>query len=430
MVSSREDEIYSIMFSSLKHPVRRKILRMLGSKPMTFMEMVDKLGVSTPHLGYHLENLGELVSKMEDGQYRLSSFGLATVNAMKDVEEVKEIEPKHRQAAKWKMVSVVLLAAILLLSGMAVLQYYSINQLSNSQLSLLAENQQLKNSGFGEPKAANFLQNVTRIDTTNYTISILSNTMQWRSDLGGVPEESIKYSFKSTSNNLDINFQFRNNHFTQFELHGIDMFASTPFFTRPQPNDVLQNAKAILARYAAFTGDAYLTNMSDLLSTVNTLNNTVVTQSKIKLQITVSQGTVGFLWSYSENGIDFQAKGLQMTFQDNVLTAMTDGYFLYNVGNTNLATSQEQAVNIVKNYMKTLTWTIGGEQISGFNVKDTPISVQLVPHLRGDSVLLFPYWYVEMNLDQTYSGGINVVAIGLFADTGQVADVQMLSSTT
>jgi len=58
-MASSEDEIYSIMFTSLKHPVRRKILRMLSNKPMTFMEMVENLGVSTSHLTYHLENLGE-----------------------------------------------------------------------------------------------------------------------------------------------------------------------------------------------------------------------------------------------------------------------------------------------------------------------------------------------------------------------------------
>ena len=103
MADSREEEIYSIMFSSLKHPVRRKILRMLGNKPMTFMEMVEELGVSTPHLTYHLESLGELVSKMDNGQYKLSAFGLATVSAMKGVEEVREIEPKRRlMTVKWK----------------------------------------------------------------------------------------------------------------------------------------------------------------------------------------------------------------------------------------------------------------------------------------------------------------------------------------
>ena len=105
-MASSEEEIYSTMFSSLKHPVRRKILRMLSDKPMTFMEMVDHLGVSSSHLTYHLESLGELISKMEDGRYRLSSFGVATVTAMKGVEESPVVEAKRglKLSFKWKAV--------------------------------------------------------------------------------------------------------------------------------------------------------------------------------------------------------------------------------------------------------------------------------------------------------------------------------------
>jgi hypothetical protein len=117
-----------------------------------------------------------------------------------------------------------------------------------------------------------------------------------------------------------------------------------------------------------------------------------------------------------------------MTFENHVLTAMTDGYFLFTVGNTNLSVSQDQAVKIAQNYVRTLTWTIDNKQVSGFNTLDQPVSVQLVPHPRNDSVALVPYWYVELRLDKVYSGGINEVTVGVFADTGQVADVQMLSS--
>jgi DNA-binding transcriptional ArsR family regulator len=428
MADSHEDEIYSIMFSSLKHPVRRKILRMLGNKPMTFMEMVEELGVSTPHLTYHLENLGELVSKMDDGKYKLSAFGLATVGAMKDVEEVHEIEPKRRLVTfKWKAAVVVLMVAVLLLSGMAALQYSSINQLSNSKQSLSAENQQLLSFGIGEDKVANFLQNLTQIDTTNYTISLLSDTMQWRTDFGGVAEEVIQYSLTSSRSNLNINFRFRSNHFSRYEL---DMIESSPIFVQIQPDAVLQNAKGILARYKAYSGDAYLTNMSNLLDAVNATENTSVTQGNMKLQITVSGGTVSFLWMYTQDGIDYQAKGLQMTFQNNVLTTMTDGYFLFTIGSTGLTTSRQQAIDIAKNYVTTLTWTIEGQQVSHFSVEDQPYSVQLVPHTRGNSVALIPYWYVEMSLTATYAGGINEVAIGIYADTGKVSDVQMLSAST
>lgn len=133
---------------------------------------------------------------------------------------------------------------------------------------------------------------------------------------------------------------------------------------------------------------------------------------------------------YTEAGIDYQAKGLQMTFENNVLTTMSDGYFLFTVGSTDLSTSQEKSVDIAKNYVKTLTWTIEGKQVSNFSVVDPPLSVQLVPHTRGNSVALVPYWYVEMSLNKIYAGGINEVAIGIYADTGQVSDVQILSGST
>jgi DNA-binding transcriptional ArsR family regulator len=428
MAGSHEDEIYSTMFTSLKHPVRRKILRMLGSKPMTFTEMVEELGVSSPHLTYHLENLGELVSKMENGQYKLSTFGLASVTAMQGVEEVREIEPRRRLVtSRWKAVSILMMIAVLLLSVLVALQYSSINQLSSSQQSLFLENQQLLSYGMGTDKVANFLQNVTHLAINNYTISLLGNTLQWRTDFGGVAEEVIQYSLTSSRSNLNVDFRFRNSHFSRYEL---DMIESSPIFAQTQPNDVLQNAKNILSRYKMFSGDAYLTNMSDLLATVSKISNTAITQGNVKLQITVSGSTVVFFWMFTEDEVDFQAKGLQMIFQNNVLTTMTDGYFLFTVGTTKLSVSRDQAVNIAKDYVKTLTWTIDGQQVSNFNVKDQPFSVQLVPHNRGDSVALIPYWYVQLSLTKIYAGGINEVAIGIYADTGEVSDVQMLSASS
>jgi len=53
-----KEEIYSTMFSSLKHPARRKILRILADKPLTFSEMLDLLGISSSNLTYHLEAWG------------------------------------------------------------------------------------------------------------------------------------------------------------------------------------------------------------------------------------------------------------------------------------------------------------------------------------------------------------------------------------
>jgi DNA-binding transcriptional ArsR family regulator len=428
-MAASEEEIYSIMFTSLKHPVRRKILRMLANKPMTFMEMVENLGVSTSHLTYHLESLGELVSKLDGGTYKLSTFGLATVSAMNGVEEAPQIERKRRWKLefKWKVAVAALLVAVILLSSVFAIQSASLNQMSSSQQSLSAENQQLMSWGIGADKVSTFLQNMTQIDVKNYTLSSDSDTITYRTDFN-VAEEVIKYSLTSDTSNLDVQLRLRSNHFSRYEL---DLGESSPIFVQPQPTDVLQNANATLYRYQAYSGDAYLAPMINLLSTVTNASTQTVTQGNMALQITNSGSTIVFYWMYYQDGIYFQSKGLQMKFQNNILTIMTDGYFLFTVDNTNLAVSQEQAVNIAKNYVKTMSYTIEGQQYSGFNVvPGDPLSTQLVPHTRGNSVVLIPYWYLEMKLTSTYPGGYNEVTVGIYADTGQVADIQVLSTST
>ena len=189
-MASSEDEIYSIMFSSLKHPVRRRIIRMLSIKPMTFMEIAEKLDISTSNLTYHLESLGDLVNKMESGQYKLSTFGLATVSAMRGVEEAPEIEPKRRVhlSLRWSAAFAVLMVAVLILASVSIIQYNSMNHISSKQTALAAENQQLLSWGIGTNRVDDFLQNVTQIDTNQYTVSLLSNTLQYNTELDAAEE--------------------------------------------------------------------------------------------------------------------------------------------------------------------------------------------------------------------------------------------------
>lgn len=427
MASTPEDEIYSIMFSSLKHPVRRKILRMLGSKPMNFMELVEELGISTPNLTYHLESLGELVTKMENGQYKLSAFGLATVSAMKGVEDVHGGEPKRRLSAlKERAVFGVMLIAIILLSSFSAIQYFQNEQLLEAQQVLAAENQQLLSWGLGTNKINSFLRNITHIDTRNYTINLLKNTVNWRTDFGGISEEESQYALTSSTSQLNVFFRYRNGHFSRYEL---TMIESSPIFTQNEPNNLILNAHGILSRYRQTSGDPYLTDMLNLLGKVNSSQSMTVTDGNMKLRIYVSGASAEMLWMYTENGIDYQTKGLQMTFQNNILITMTDNYFLYKVGSTEISVTRDEAVEIAENYVKTLTWTIDGKQVSNFKTISPPLSVQLVPHTRGNSLELIPYWYVELSFDQIYSGGINKVGIGIYADTGQVANVQLLSGT-
>jgi len=82
-----EEDLYNSIFTALKHPVRRRIMRMLDEGVSTYSEMLKALGVETGFLNYHLESLRGLISKDEDQRYCLSEFGEAAIRLMEGVEE-------------------------------------------------------------------------------------------------------------------------------------------------------------------------------------------------------------------------------------------------------------------------------------------------------------------------------------------------------
>jgi predicted transcriptional regulator len=86
-MSDFEEDTYSVIFSSLKHPVRRRILRMLTKGSCSFSELQEELRIESSYLTCHLESLRHLIIKNYDGRYTLSSFGEAAVSMMHDVEE-------------------------------------------------------------------------------------------------------------------------------------------------------------------------------------------------------------------------------------------------------------------------------------------------------------------------------------------------------
>jgi DNA-binding HxlR family transcriptional regulator len=109
-----EEDPYSQIFSSLKHPTRRLILRSLSQgQPKRFSELQAEVGVDSPTLSYHLEALRGLVEKQGD-LYRLTELGSASHNLMHRVEEPppqKLVTPKHdkiRLGIAWTMVLILL----------------------------------------------------------------------------------------------------------------------------------------------------------------------------------------------------------------------------------------------------------------------------------------------------------------------------------
>ncbi|MGD0645583.1 MAG: winged helix-turn-helix domain-containing protein [Candidatus Bathyarchaeia archaeon] len=435
-MSGSEEETYSTMFSSLRHPARRKILRMLSEKSMTFSEILEHLAIPSSHLTYHLENLSELVVKKEDGKYKLSSFGDAAVVMMKGAEEVPEVQRRSFSSLplRWKSLYAVFIIGIVILASLSYGQYASYNQLSKDYNTLGAslekvqsQNQQLLSMSNSNDQAMTIIKDIFQIDVTKYQVTLLSHTVEPETDLPGVVQEVLTYSLVNNASNINLVLTFRNGNFSLFQLSVIEgVPAFTPIYTQPQPTDFLTAAKNIITRYQTVDNASYLNEISQLLSAADA-NQQDQTLGNIKLETSINGANAQFVLLYTENNVDFAAKSMQIVFQNGILTSLSDDWPLYSIGNAQVNISQDQAIQIARNATKTYTFNAGGAQVSNFVVLQEPVSAVFFPHPRS-GFALYPYWYITLYLDKVYPGGVNSIAIGIWADTGNVANIQALSS--
>jgi DNA-binding transcriptional ArsR family regulator len=415
------------MFSSLKHPARRKILRMLSEKPMTFSQILEALGVSSSHLTYHLESLGELLSKQENGYYRLSTFGAASVDTMKIVEEAPAVRSKHGfpLSPKWRMLLAGLIIAVVLFASLSYVQYASLSQVSNERDLLESRYDQLLSWSAGTDDAITFLEDVVQIDLSEYHATLLSNTIEVREDLGGVVEEILSYSLTNSDSRITVDLRFRNRELSRYKM---SLFDGSVVYAQPQPFSILDVAKDVIQRYSFLKDLDYVEEMNSMLASVNEIESTEISEGNIKLQISVSGDTTQFLWMYTENGVDFSPKSLSFVFENQVLTELTDGYSLFTVGTTEVTvTTEEEAIQIARNAVNGYTWTADGTVVSDFTVLEKPVAAVFHPTLRQEGVALIPYWEVTLYLNKIYPGGINRLAVGIWADTGEVRRIRTQS---
>jgi hypothetical protein len=390
--------------------------------------MLELLGISSSNLTYHLDNLGELVSKDEKGVYRLSTFGHASVNTMKVVEDAPTTPRKKRSAAtrKWIIISSALLIGLVLFASLAVLEITTLNAALTDRDNYQSKYTQLLSWTSSTDDAIDFLQTVVQLDTTKYQASSGGpTTIDTRPDLGGIPEETMSYSLIGTdstgkASKLSVQFVFLNGEFFTYQLTILD---GSPIYAKPQSPFVLDAAKNIIDRmYTYEASRSYLANMSNLitLASMNAEKNLEIKEGNIKLNTTVSGEDADVIMEYTNNGVDFSRKCLDITIENGILTKLVDSWGLYSIGNANVAISSDRAVTIAKSALNDFTFAGNGVAVTTFQFNTQPASITFYPQTKGNSTL-YPQWTVVFYLDKVYANGVYQIAVSVWADTGEVA---------
>jgi hypothetical protein len=199
-----------------------------------------------------------------------------------------------------------------------------------------------------------------------------------------------------------------------------------PVYTQQQSTDVLQATRNLIQRYKAVVNDTYVDEAATLLMLTNNAN-TDQTLGNTKLKLSIYGANAKALLMYTENGTDFEAKSLNVNFQNHAVTEFRDDWFLFKVGSTQINISRDQAVLAAKAAAESFSWNVNGTKVTNVQIVDNPVSVVFYPKTRTEPLILIPYWLVTLYLDRTYPGGVNAIVVGVWADTGEVVNIQTLS---
>lgn len=181
---------------------------MLSKKPMSFSEMLEVLGVSSSFLTYHLENLGELVAKIDDNKYRLSSFGEAAIATMTKVEDIpttaskmsetKTTETKPKKVVGRSVAIALGIICILLIASLGgIMAYYTMtirnkeNELGSANNTISQLNTNITNLQNQNTNLQNQVNNFHIGNTENSTIWVNNKIVQTNENVSIQTSENV-----------------------------------------------------------------------------------------------------------------------------------------------------------------------------------------------------------------------------------------------
>jgi len=277
----------------------------------------------------------------------------------------------------------------------------------------------------GKEKTLNFLSNVAMLDLSKYNVTLRSDDVTYPEAYGGVPEERVRYILQTNDSYLDATCFFVNAIFSHCLL---SWRSGAPIYVQPQPSNLVDIAKVVLERYQAYVGSLRYQPLRAMLDSVSKAENTIVTLDNWKLDVIVNDRNTDFNWIYSSNGAERIL--LSINLQDGAIRTIGDSMGLFTVSDTELTVSSEEAISIAVNRAQNFSWRTGnGTQVNLIDpISEESATTQLFLTSRPprDPFKLYSFWRVDLWLGKTYAGGVDHIAVGIWADTGEVSYIQEL----
>lgn len=203
-------------------------------------------------------------------------------------------------------------------------------------------------------------------------------------------------------------------------------------FANSSLSNYSDKAQSIIHNYYTWTGDPEVGQMSLHVDSPNSSilissNLLFVGRNGTRQQFADSYSQQSFGWYHYANGADYT--GVALLFEEgreNIHEiSFSDNRALYQMGDTSISISEEQAISIAENYVKGYSYmaplnSTASAVVTGLGIGNGS-TASLAAVLR-DPQTLFPYWAVQVPLDKTYPDYTTAVTVRVWADSGRVTD--------
>jgi hypothetical protein len=166
--------------------------------------------------------------------------------------------------------------------------------------------------------------------------------------------------------------------------------------------------------------------MRNMLDGIDATKDVTKTVGNIKLEVSTDSYSTLFRWRYTYNGAVYT--GLNVEFRNGAFFMFSDNRSYYTIGGTDVNVSRDEAVNIALKRVETYSYKYAGEEIADFSIVKDQIRAELRTRGKDNPLVLYPYWHVELPLDNVYPGFVTYILVTIWADTGEVIECYALGS--
>jgi hypothetical protein len=288
-----------------------------------------------------------------------------------------------------------------------------------------------------QQKGLDVTNNVVGLDLSKYTVTQKEDiTNHQASYLGLIPQENVKYNMVSDSGELNVLYTFAEGNLQMIQV--LENFGKP--ITNKLPNVAPKMAQDFLSDYKTYTANPLYGELTSTLKNVDAGKNLTKTEGNIVLEVTSIDDYTNFKWYYTANGaMAPYLKFIALSFKNGFLSAFIDNWQFYDVGNSNIKLSKEDAANIALEAARSHSWsgkldddTLYAAKFNNSNVKWMSLTFDNslgINNTRSEDLLvLYPVWRIGVALDKWY-GQLYGVVVEIWADTGEVRSVEEAWST-